>query len=77
MCWVGIEPDRMKKVEALDWDQTVSTLGDFADERQVPRRIGVRSIFFFGGSCVLCRILTAVMISNWDVETTVYSTTSL
>lgn len=37
---MGVEPDRMKKVEALDWDQTVSTLGDFADERQVPLGVG-------------------------------------
>lgn len=32
----GIEGD-MSRVEALDWDQTVSVLGSFAEERRVPR----------------------------------------
>lgn len=33
MSWVGVEPDRMIRVEALDWDQTVGALGELSDER--------------------------------------------
>ncbi|CAN0329787.1 unnamed protein product, partial [Laminaria digitata] len=34
LCWVGVEPSGMTKVEALDWDQTVGALGGFSEERQ-------------------------------------------
>eukprot|EP00904_Undaria_pinnatifida_P000067 jgi/Undpi1/10060/HiC_scaffold_28.g12514.m1 len=34
LCWVGVEPARMTRVEALDWDQTIGALGDSAGERQ-------------------------------------------
>lgn len=33
--WVGVEPDRMTRVEALDWDQTINAIGSFVDERRV------------------------------------------
>lgn len=33
LCWVGVEPNRMTRVEALDWDQTISALGGFTEDR--------------------------------------------
>ncbi|CAN0204861.1 unnamed protein product [Ascophyllum nodosum] len=35
LCWVGVEPTRMTRVEALDWDLTVSALGSLADVREI------------------------------------------
>lgn len=39
LCWVGVEPDRMKRVEALDWDQTIGALGRFNRERRAQQEI--------------------------------------
>lgn len=33
ICWVGEEPSRMTRVEALDWDQTISAIGSLSDLR--------------------------------------------
>ncbi|CAM9230721.1 unnamed protein product [Discosporangium mesarthrocarpum] len=35
LSWVGVEPNRMTRVEALDWDNTIGALGSYTGESEI------------------------------------------
>lgn len=76
LCSAGVEGD-MSRVEALDWDQTVSVLGSFAGERWVPSllqeklippRLGLARVFprtILGHASAPRRFACTYIHTNW------------